>query len=63
VDTPGKYRIVLDSDSAEFGGTNRLDVNTDFFTHQDGWGGRRHSMMVTFLLSAPLLCPYLHLCV
>jgi len=46
VDVPGKYRIVLDSDNKEFGGPNRLDSNTDFFTGNDGWGNRRHSMMV-----------------
>jgi len=45
-EVPGKYRIVLDSDAAEFGGSNRLDHNTDFLTSQDGWGGRRHSLMV-----------------
>jgi len=46
VDVPGKYRIVLDSDAAEFGGANRLDHNTEFFTGADGFANRRSSLMV-----------------
>uniref|UniRef100_F1MZP0 1,4-alpha-glucan branching enzyme n=2 Tax=Bos TaxID=9903 RepID=F1MZP0_BOVIN len=29
---PGKYKIVLDSDAAEYGGHKRLDHNTEFFS-------------------------------
>ncbi|EPS64720.1 hypothetical protein M569_10060, partial [Genlisea aurea] len=33
---PGKYKIVLDSDEAEFGGFSRLSHDAEFFT-TDGW--------------------------
>jgi 1,4-alpha-glucan branching enzyme len=46
VETPGKYRIVLDSDEQRFGGHSRVDHNTDFFTHAEGWNGRRNSLLV-----------------
>lgn len=43
---PGKYKIVLDSDAAEFGGHGRLDHSVDFLTLPDGWDGRACSMKV-----------------
>ena len=46
MDNPGKYKIVLDSDDAYFGGCNRLDHNVEFFTVPDGFAGRRNSAMV-----------------
>lgn len=46
VDTPGKYKIVLDSDSAEFGGHSRLDHSTEFCTFNEGYAGRRYSTNV-----------------
>ncbi|KAK3104154.1 hypothetical protein FSP39_024874 [Pinctada imbricata] len=46
VNIPGKYKIVLDSDSGENGGHKRLDHNVDFFTQNDPWDNRRCSMMV-----------------
>lgn len=46
VNIPGKYKIVLDSDSEEFGGHKRLEHNTDFFTMNDPWDNRRCSLMV-----------------
>lgn len=42
----GKYKIVLDSDSEEFGGHKLIDHNTDFFTSNDGYNNRRYSLMV-----------------
>lgn len=42
VDVPGTYRIVLNSDSKEFGGFNRVDENTRFFTTPMEWNGRRN---------------------
>ncbi|XP_071795416.1 1,4-alpha-glucan-branching enzyme-like [Asterias amurensis] len=44
--TPGKYKIVLDSDDAEFGGQSRLDHNTDFLTSPTAWHNREHSLQV-----------------
>lgn len=46
LDTAGKYRIVLDSDSPEFGGHSRLDHTTIFSTFSEGYAGRRYSMNV-----------------
>lgn len=41
VSDPGKYRIVLDSDSEEFGGHARIDhAVTEFFTTPSEWDGR-----------------------
>lgn len=42
---PGKYKVVLDSDDAEFGGQSRIDHNVEHFT-QDGFAGRAHSIQV-----------------
>ncbi|XP_071042931.1 1,4-alpha-glucan-branching enzyme [Parasteatoda tepidariorum] len=46
VDVPGKYKIVLDSDSEEFGGHKRLDHNTEFFTFPESYCGRQNSMHI-----------------
>ena len=46
VPTAGKYRVVLDSDDKKFGGHGRLDHNTDFFSLDEPFGGRPHSLMV-----------------
>ena len=51
---PGKYRICLDSDAAEFGGHARVDHAVDHFTSPEGepgkpetnYNGRPHSFMV-----------------
>ncbi|XP_030051980.1 1,4-alpha-glucan-branching enzyme [Microcaecilia unicolor] len=42
----GKYKIVLDSDAAEYGGHQRLDHNTDFFTEAFSYNNRSCSLMV-----------------
>ncbi|XP_064600419.1 LOW QUALITY PROTEIN: 1,4-alpha-glucan-branching enzyme-like [Liolophura sinensis] len=46
VDTPGKYKIVLDTDSDKYGGHRRLDHNTEFMTFNEPWNGRKHHMYV-----------------
>lgn len=46
VDSPGKYKIALDSDSSDFGGHSRLDHSTDFSTFDEGYAGRRYSLNV-----------------
>jgi len=43
---PGKYKIVLDTDSAEFGGHSRVQKDTTFFTDPTPWDDRPHSMLV-----------------
>lgn len=39
-DTPGKYRVVLDSDALEFGGYGRVGHDVDHFTSPEGIPGR-----------------------
>jgi len=43
---PGKYKIVLDTDSAEFGGHSRVQKDTTFFTDPTPWDDRPHSMLM-----------------
>lgn len=38
---------MLDSDAAEYGGHQRLDHGTDFFSEAYGHNGRPHSLMVS----------------
>ncbi|KAI9898119.1 hypothetical protein N3K66_006479 [Trichothecium roseum] len=42
IDTPGTYRVVLNSDSEAVGGFNRIDESTRFFTTPMEWNGRRN---------------------
>lgn len=46
IENAGKYRIILDSDSPEFGGHSRLDHTTQFSTFEEGYAGRRSSLNV-----------------
>ncbi|VDM16166.1 unnamed protein product [Hydatigera taeniaeformis] len=46
VDIPGSYKIILDSDRAEFGGFNRVDDSIAMPTTEEGWDNRRCSMYV-----------------
>jgi 1,4-alpha-glucan branching enzyme len=46
VSTPGKYRIVLDSDRGEYGGHQRLQPDTEFFSQPVPWHGWQHSLLV-----------------
>uniref|UniRef100_H3AP55 1,4-alpha-glucan branching enzyme n=2 Tax=Latimeria chalumnae TaxID=7897 RepID=H3AP55_LATCH len=46
VELPGKYKIVLDSDAAEYGGHQRLDYNTEFFTEHLAFNNRSNSLLV-----------------
>ncbi|KAL1883048.1 hypothetical protein VTK73DRAFT_123 [Phialemonium thermophilum] len=43
VEVPGTYRIVLDTDTKEHGGFNRLDHGTRFFTTPEAWDNRANS--------------------
>lgn len=43
---PGKFKIVLDSDAPEYGGHQRLDHNTDYFTEAFEHNGRPYSLLV-----------------
>ena len=41
---PGVYQIVLDSDSSNFDGHNRIDHSVDHHTFSDGYAGRKNHM-------------------
>ena len=45
-----RYKIVLDSDSEEYGGHKRLDHNVEFFTYNECWDDRFHSLKVRIFL-------------
>nr|XP_048724837.1 1,4-alpha-glucan-branching enzyme isoform X1 [Caretta caretta] len=45
-ETQGKYKIVLDSDAPEYGGHQRLDHNTEYFTEQYTHNYRSNSLLV-----------------
>lgn len=58
----GTYRIVLNSDSKEFGGFERVDPATRFFTAPGEWNNRQNSLMAylparTVIVSYTLLLP------
>jgi len=46
VQNPGKYEVLLDSDSLEFGGLNRISHSTCYFTQPKPFASRSHSMQV-----------------
>ena len=58
VEEPGVYRIIIDSDSKEYGGFGRNASGTRFFTTDMPWNGRRNFVQVylpnrTALVSLP----------
>lgn len=46
VEESGTYRIVLNSDRSEYGGHNRIDESTKFFTTAFDWNGRKNFLQV-----------------
>lgn len=42
IDTAGTYKVVLNTDSKDFGGFNRIDDTTRFFTTPMEWNGRKN---------------------
>ncbi|EXJ61015.1 1,4-alpha-glucan-branching enzyme [Cladophialophora yegresii CBS 114405] len=46
VDAPGVYRIIIDTDSPEYGGHGRNAKDTRFFTTDMPWNGRRNFTQV-----------------
>lgn len=46
VEVSGKYKLILDSDEAQYGGHSRLDHNTRWFTFAEGYAGRRNHICV-----------------
>ena len=56
VEEGGTYRIVLDTDWPEFGGFNRNDRNTRFFTTDLAWNNRRNFTQVYIPCRTALVC-------
>ena len=46
VENSGTYKIVMNSDSAQFGGLKRLEEDTRFFTTPMEWNGRKNFLQV-----------------
>ncbi|KAK2529847.1 Gbe1 [Columba livia] len=46
IEIPGKYKILLDSDAAEYGGHQRLDHSTEYFSEEYPHNYRPNSLMV-----------------
>ena len=46
VDTPGVYKIVLNSDDSEFGGNKLIHSNTEFHTQSQPYSGRANSLLL-----------------
>jgi 1,4-alpha-glucan branching enzyme len=46
VNVAGRYKIVLNSDTEEFGGHNRVAPNQEFFTTDLEWNGRQNYVQV-----------------
>lgn len=46
VQRPGQYKIVLDSDEAQFGGHSRIDHSVTHFTEEGSFNGRNNSLKV-----------------
>eukprot|EP00770_Monocercomonoides_exilis_P009440 MONOS_9395.1-p1 / transcript=MONOS_9395.1 / gene=MONOS_9395 / organism=Monocercomonoides_exilis_PA203 / gene_product=1,4-alpha-glucan branching enzyme / transcript_product=1,4-alpha-glucan branching enzyme / location=Mono_scaffold00387:4141-6597(-) / protein_length=564 / sequence_SO=supercontig / SO=protein_coding / is_pseudo=false len=43
---PGKYKIVLNTDSKEFGGGGRIEEDSEYFSSPISWDGHYHSIQV-----------------
>lgn len=46
MEVPGAYRIVLNTDDAEFGGQNRIDKSILHLTTPEGYDGRQNYIQV-----------------
>ncbi|XP_039600888.1 1,4-alpha-glucan-branching enzyme-like [Polypterus senegalus] len=46
VEVPGKYKIILDTDEEKYGGHQRLDHNTEFFSEPKPFNNRQNSLKV-----------------
>lgn len=46
VDVPGKYKVVLNSDDKRFGGHERVDNKSEYFTTPMEWNGRKNWVQV-----------------
>lgn len=47
IEAAGKYKIVLNSDDKDFGGHGRVENDTEFFTTDMEWNGRKNYLQVS----------------
>ena len=47
IEEAGEYRVVLSSDEKRFGGFDRIDLNTKFFTTPMEWNNRKNWLQVS----------------
>ena len=58
VQSPGKYKIALDTDAKKYDGHGRVDADSEYLTSGGDWDGRHNSLMV-YLPSRSALVLYL----
>ena len=46
VDKPGSYRILLNTDNAQFGGFSRIDESVTCATQYENWDNRNHCVFL-----------------
>ena len=46
IEPSGTYRVILNTDSTEYGGFARIDENTRYFTTDFAWNGRKNFLQV-----------------
>ncbi|KAH3671389.1 hypothetical protein WICMUC_004686 [Wickerhamomyces mucosus] len=46
IETPGKYKIVLNSDDSKYGGHNRIDNSQEIFTTNLEWNNRKNFLQL-----------------
>jgi 1,4-alpha-glucan branching enzyme len=56
VETPGVYRIIIDTDAPEFGGLGRNAKDTRFFTTDFPWNDRKNFTQVYLPTRSALVC-------
>jgi 1,4-alpha-glucan branching enzyme len=56
VEQAGTYRVVLDTDSKDVGGFNRIDKETRFFTTPFEWNGRKNFTQVYIPTRTAIVC-------
>ena len=61
VEQGGTYRIVLNSDSKSFGGLDRIDESTRFFTTDFAWNDRKNFLQVYIPTRSAIVSPHIHL--
>jgi 1,4-alpha-glucan branching enzyme len=61
VEREGTYRVVLNTDTKDVGGLERIDASTRFFTTPFKWNGRKNFAQVYIPARTALVCPFLEI--